>query len=96
MKQYNWWRGIKKDISEYVSKCLMCQQVKVEHQVPSGLLNPLPIPQWKCDNITMDFISGFTLTKRKHDAVWVIVDELIEEFLKENLVLMKVFAMRRC
>ena len=44
MKQYYWWRGMKKDISEYVSKCLTCQQVKAEHQVPSSLLNPLPIP----------------------------------------------------
>ena len=65
MKQYYWWRGMKKDISKYVSKCLMCQQVKVKHQVPSGLLNPLPIPQWKWDNITMDFISDFPLTQRK-------------------------------
>ena len=44
MKQYYWWRGIKKDIYEYVSKCMTCQQVKAEHQVPSDLLNPLPIP----------------------------------------------------
>ena len=54
----------------------MCQQVKAEHQVLSGLLNPLPIPQWKWDNITMDFISYFPLTQRKHEAVWVIVDRL--------------------
>ena len=47
MKQYYRWRGMRKDISEYVSKCLTCQLVKAEHQVPSGLLNPLPIPQWK-------------------------------------------------
>ena len=72
MKQYYRWRGMKKDISEYVSKCLTCQQVKDEHQVRSDLLNPLPIPQWKWDNITMDFV----LTQRKHDAVWVIVDRL--------------------
>ena len=76
MKQYYWWRGMKSDISEYVSKCLTCQQVKAEHQVPSGLLNPLPIPQWKWDNITMDFVSNFPLTQRKHDVVWVIVDRL--------------------
>ena len=76
MKQYYWWRGMKKDISEYMSKCLTCHQVKAEHQVPSGLLNPLPIPQWKWDNIAMDFVSGFPLTQRKHDAVWVIVDRL--------------------
>ena len=76
MKQYYWWRGMKKDISEYVAKCLTCQQVKAEHQVPSGLLNPLLISQWKRDNITMDFVSGFPLTQRKHDAVWVIMDRL--------------------
>ena len=76
MNQYYWWRGMKKDIYEYVSKCLMCQQVKTEHQVPSSLLNPLPIPQWKWDNITMDFVFSFPLTQRKHDAVWVIVDRL--------------------
>ena len=67
---------MKKDIVEYVSKCLTYQQVKVEHQVLSGLLNLIPIPQWKWDNITMDFVSGFPLTQKKHDSVWVIVDIL--------------------
>ena len=62
LTQYYWWRGMKDDIAEYVSKCLTCQQVKVEHQVPSGLLNPIPIPQWKWDNITIDFVSDFPLT----------------------------------
>ena len=76
LKQYYWWRGMKRDIAEYVSKCLTCQQVKTEHQVPSDLLNHIPIPQWKWDNITMDFVSGFPLTQRKHDSVWVIIDRL--------------------
>ena len=76
LKQYYWWRGMKREVTEYVSKCLMCQQVKAEHQVPSGLLNPIPVPQWKWDNITMDFVSGFPLTQRKHDSVWVIIDRL--------------------
>ena len=67
---------MKKDVTEYVSKCSTCQSVKAEHQVPTGLLNPLPIPQWKWDNITMDFVSGFPLTQQKHDSVWVIVDSL--------------------
>ena len=67
---------MKRDIVEYVSKCLTCQQIKVKHQVPSGLLNPIPILQWKWDNITMDFMSGFPLTQKKHDSVWVIVDRL--------------------
>ena len=44
LKQYYWWRKMKRDVTEYVSKCLTCQQVKAEHQVPSGLLNPIPVP----------------------------------------------------
>ena len=67
---------MKKDIVEYVSKCLTCQQVKDEHQVLSGLLNLIPIPQWKLDNITMDFVFGFPFTQKKHDSVWVIVDRI--------------------
>ena len=76
LKQYYWWRGMKRDVIEYVSKCLSCQQVKAKHQVPSGLLNPIPIPQWKWDNIAMDFVSSLPLTQRKHDFEWVIVDRL--------------------
>ena len=45
---------MKRDMTKYVSKCLTFQQVKAEHQVPIGLLNPIPIPQWKWDNMTMD------------------------------------------
>ena len=67
---------MKRDVTEYVYKCLTCQQVKAEHQVPIGLLNPLLVPQWKWDNITMDFVSGFPLTQHKHDSIWVIVDKL--------------------
>ena len=44
LKQFYWWKGMKRDVNEYVSKCLTCQQVKVEHQVPTSLLNPIPIP----------------------------------------------------
>ncbi|GJS08981.1 putative reverse transcriptase domain-containing protein [Tanacetum coccineum] len=42
-----WWSGMKKDIAVYVSKCLTCLKVKVEHQRPSGLLQQLEIPKWK-------------------------------------------------
>ena len=63
-------------MTEYVSKCMTCQQVKAEHLVPSGLLNPILVPQWKWDNIVMDFVSGLPLTQRKNDYVWVIVDRL--------------------
>ena len=61
---------------EFVTKCLVCQRVKEEHQVPSGLLQPIRILEWKWDRITMDFMVGLPLTGRKHDSVWVIVDRL--------------------
>ena len=61
---------MKRDVTEYVYKCLTCQQVKSDNKVLSGLLNPIPIPQWKWDNIAMDFVSGLPLTQKKHDSVW--------------------------
>ena len=69
---------MQRDVTDYVSKCLTCQQVKAQHQVPSGLLNSIPIPQWKWDNIAMDFVSGLPLTQRKHDDIWVIIDRLMK------------------
>ena len=76
LKMSFWWSGMKRDVSEFVTKCLVCQRVKAEHQVPSGLLQPIKIPEWKWDRITMDFVVGLPLTGRKHDSVWVVVDRL--------------------
>ena len=74
LKVSYWWSRMKKDVSEFVIKCLVCQKVKAEHQVPSGLLQPIRILVWKWDRITMDFVVGLPLTRRKHDSVWVVVD----------------------
>ena len=76
LKMSFWWSGMKRDVSEFVTKCLVFQRVKAEHQVPSGLLQPIRIPEWKWDRITMDFVVGLPLTGRKHDSVWVVVDRL--------------------
>ena len=58
LKPHYWWIGMKKDVVNYVARCLTCQRVKREHQRPGALLQPLPIPIWKWDHITMDFIVG--------------------------------------
>ena len=50
--------------------------MKAEHQKPAGKIQPLPIPVWKWDKITMDFVTGLPRTRRQHDAIWVIVDRL--------------------
>ena len=76
LKDHYWWRGMKREIAEFVSKCLTCQQIKIEHQKPAGLLQPLCIPEWKWERITMDFVTGLPKTQRGHDAIWVIVDRL--------------------
>nr|GEW61619.1 hypothetical protein [Tanacetum cinerariifolium] len=55
LKDMYWWPGMKKDVAEYVSKCLTCLKVKVEHQRPSGLLQQPEIPVWKWEGIAMDF-----------------------------------------
>ena len=70
------WFGMKRDVTEFVTKCMVCEKVKVEHQVPSGLLQPIKIPEWKWDRITMDFVVGLPVIGRKHDSVLVGVDQL--------------------
>ncbi|KAG8498659.1 hypothetical protein CXB51_004988 [Gossypium anomalum] len=55
---------------------LICQQVKAEHQVPSGLLQPIMVLEWKWDRVTMDFVSGLPLSPRKKDTIWAVVDRL--------------------
>ncbi|GJY23997.1 retrotransposon protein, putative, ty3-gypsy subclass [Tanacetum coccineum] len=76
LKQNFWWNGMKKDVAEFVVKCLTCQQVKIEHQQASGLLQQLEIPVWKWEKITMDLVTGLPKTLRKNDAIWVVVDRL--------------------
>nr|GEU30801.1 reverse transcriptase domain-containing protein [Tanacetum cinerariifolium] len=76
MKKLYWWPNMKVDIATYVSKCLACAKVNAEHQRPSGLLVQPKIPQWKWDNITMDFITKLPKSSQGYDTIWAIVDRL--------------------
>ena len=81
LKEYYWWSGMKREVAEYVSKCFICQQVKAERQKPSGLLQPLPIPEWKLERITMDFVFKIPPIVKRHDSIWVVVDQLTKSAL---------------
>ena len=67
---------MKIEIAKYVSECDTCQRIKASHLKTAGTLQPLPIPSWKWDDISMDFIVGLPLTSKSHNSVWVIVDRL--------------------
>ncbi|KAI3825229.1 hypothetical protein L1987_06707 [Smallanthus sonchifolius] len=69
-------QGMKHDVIQYVSKCLTCLQVKAEHQKPYGKIQPLEMPKWKWEHITMDFIMKLPKTAKGHDTIWVVVDRL--------------------
>ena len=56
LKEHFWWPGMKRSVAEYVAICDTCQYVKAEHHRPAGLLQPLKIPEWKWEEIKMDFI----------------------------------------
>ncbi|GKA77542.1 putative reverse transcriptase domain-containing protein [Tanacetum coccineum] len=70
MKKLYWWPNMKADIATYVSKCLTCARVKAEHQRPSRLLVQPAIPEWKWDNITMDFITKLPKSFHGFDTIW--------------------------
>ncbi|GJZ02670.1 putative reverse transcriptase domain-containing protein [Tanacetum coccineum] len=74
IKKLYWWPNMKSDIATYVSKCLTCAKVKAEHQRTSGLLVQPEIPQWKWDNITINFITKLPKSSQGYDTIWVIVD----------------------
>ncbi|WVZ85441.1 hypothetical protein U9M48_032370 [Paspalum notatum var. saurae] len=67
---------MKCEVAEYVALCDVCQRVKAEHQKPAGLLQLLKIPEWKWEEIGMDFILGLPRTQSGFDSIWVVVDRL--------------------
>ncbi|XP_073152036.1 uncharacterized protein [Henckelia pumila] len=57
-------------------KCQVCQQVKAEYQRPGGLLQPLEIPEWKWEYISMDFVVGLPKSRQSHDGIWIGIRDL--------------------
>ena len=76
VKNHYFWPGMKREIAEYIARCMECQKVKAEHRQLAGLLQPLPIPEWKWEVVRMDFITGFPRIAKLHDLIMVVVDKL--------------------
>nr|GEZ03786.1 hypothetical protein [Tanacetum cinerariifolium] len=75
LKKMYWWPNMKAEITTYVSKCLTCANVKIKYQIPSGLLVQPEIPQWKWENITMDFVTKLPKTAGGQDMIWEVVSK---------------------
>jgi hypothetical protein len=62
LRSFYWWTRMKREIAKYVFECDTCQRIKPSHLKVAGTLQPLPIPSWKCEDLSMDFIVGFPNT----------------------------------
>jgi hypothetical protein len=76
LKQHYWWTKTKIEIARYVARCDTCRRVKAIHMKTAGPLQSLPIPIWKWEDISMEFIVGLPRTAKGYDSIWVIVDRL--------------------
>jgi hypothetical protein len=76
LRRQFWWTRMKREIARYVSKCDIYRKVKADYMKPGGLLQPLSIPEWMWDDISMDFIVGLPLMTCKFNSIWVIMDRL--------------------
>ena len=64
------------EVDGFVYACLTCHKSKIEHQKLLGLMQPLSIPEWKLDSISMDFMISFPKNTKGCDSIWVIIDRL--------------------
>ena len=94
---------MKIEIARYIAKCDTCQKVKAVYLKSAGELQPLPIPAWKWEDISMDFIVGLPKTSKGFDSIWVIVDRLTksahfsssQEYISHYPICQVVFSMNR-
>jgi len=76
MTNFYYWPNMKKGTTKFVARCFNYQEVKAECKHPGGLLQPITIPEWKWEVVSMDFITSFPRTSRQHDSIMVVVERL--------------------
>ena len=80
--------NMKREVVEQLERCIECQQVNIEHQNPAEILQPIPIPEWKWEIISMDFITGLPKNVKQHDSIMAVIDKLSKE---THFILVKVY-----
>ena len=78
LRREYYWRGMKSTVAQYVQNCYVCHRAKPSRDRERGLLHPLPIPQKRWQDITMDFVTGLPLSEG-HNAIMTTVDRLTKE-----------------
>lgn len=78
IKREYYWRGMRSTIATYVDNCYTCQRAKAPRDREHGLLQPLPIPQKRWQDISLDFITGLPDSEGKN-AICVVIDRLTKE-----------------
>eukprot|EP00253_Pinus_taeda_P003382 PITA_03382 len=76
VNKFYYWLNLKKEVAEFVARCLDCQHVKSECKHPCGLLQPIPNLEWKWEAISKDFVTRLLRKSRQHDSIMVVVDRL--------------------
>ncbi|KAL0537317.1 hypothetical protein IC582_026294 [Cucumis melo] len=76
LRRAYWWRNMKREVADFVSRCLVCLQVKAPRQKPGGLLQPLGVPELKWESVSMDFITELPRTLKGYTVIWVVVDRV--------------------
>ncbi|XP_074290623.1 uncharacterized protein LOC141617338 [Silene latifolia] len=74
LKKTFWWHGMKKEVTEFVARCLTCQKVKGEQRRPQGKIQSVEVPKWKWELISINFNVGLPRTRQGNNMIWVIVD----------------------
>jgi hypothetical protein len=69
LKQKYLWYELKRDVAAHEAMYDVCQRVKAKRQRLVGLLHTLKIPEWKWEEIGMDFIIGLPRTQKGYDAI---------------------------
>lgn len=75
MKQFFYWKGLHKEVKNYLRNCAVCQRNKYDTVASPGLLQRLPIPNGVWQDISMGFIEGLPASKGKHNIL-VVIDRL--------------------